>query len=217
MQKLKQWFYSPCCLKCGSFFNEESLFCKPCFQQEILNAIENKTESHFTADQHIYLLDWPQCESKVLSEMIYRMKSDKSAAAWAFYAAMVYDVLKLQVNLARFTMLVPVPSAKQTSVHAKIFAEELGRLTGLPVCDLLSKKSFAGEQKKKSAADRKTSQSIELKRPHTEHFTSALFVDDLLTTGQSFLQSQKALKADNGSAIVTLFYRPKADGLCLLF
>lgn len=141
--------------------------------------------------------------------MVYRLKSDNSEAAWYFYANLLLE--NTNIKFQNYKALIPIPSAKKNSVHANLFAKEISRITGLPVLDILSKKTGAIEQKRRSAFDRENEVTISLKTQQVELFTKYIFVDDILTTGQSFLQSNRVVNDSNQNIIITLFYRAKAQ------
>lgn len=205
---LKQYLLSPCCLKCGSLFLNESLFCQVCFSAEIENNILRPQCSHISQLRHKYLLRWNKGENNVLSEMVYRLKSNNSVAAWAFYAKLLYNFLDL--NFKTYKALIPIPGSSKNSVHALLFARQLSILTGLPVVDILSKKTESFEQKTLTAEQRKNKVFIELRQPiFFEQFTKYIFVDDILTTGESFNQCNKAINDNSDNIIISLFYRPK--------
>ncbi|MEQ1722987.1 MAG: hypothetical protein ABL930_07400, partial [Pseudobdellovibrio sp.] len=74
---LKQYLLSPLCLKCGSFFCDDSLFCNTCFEQEIVTRLDYDSLSHLR-DQHFYLIDWFKNDADFMNEMVYRLKSNNS-------------------------------------------------------------------------------------------------------------------------------------------
>ncbi len=164
--------------------------------------------SYLGGRRHIYLFEWVRDRDFFWSEMAYRMKGNRSAFAWKYYAALLAEPLKMMVTEYGHEGLVPVPGTNSYSVHAKLFANELSALTGLPVLDLLTKKSGL-EQKKKSAVDRKADIMIERKTGWSEYFTKLVLIDDIVTTGESVLQSDRALANGDENLIVSLFYRPK--------
>lgn len=209
IKHLKQYLLTPGCLKCGSFFCEDTLFCSPCFAKEIEPRINLASGSHLKNSLHFYLLDWHKTESFFLDQMVYRLKSDNSPAAWSIYSALLLQ--KIDINFQNFKGLIPIPGSKPGSVHSLLFARELSALTGLPVLNMLIKKSEASEQKKGTFFERKNQNIIKLDTHQVEHFTKYIFVDDVLTTGQSFLQSNRAINAKRENIILTLFYRPKSD------
>lgn len=207
MQTIKQYLLSPTCLKCGSFFCNDSLFCNVCFQSEIGPRINLVSQSHLAEFQHYYLLDWNKNESRVLSQMVYRLKSDNSLPAWSFYSKLLIE--KMNINFQEYAGLVPIPGSKPSSMHSLILARALSSTSGLPVFDILFKKKTAIEQKRMSAFERKNEDTISLKKQQPEHFTKCIFVDDILTTGQSFLQSSRAVNGLNENIVITLFYRSR--------
>ena len=158
--------------------------------------------------QHFYLLNWYRFDNEILSQLVYRLKSDNSWPALGYYAKLL--VPKVKVDWQNYAGLIPIPGSKSGSVHARLLAQEISYITGLPVIDVLIKKNEATEQKLKSAFERKNESSISLKKEYAEQFTKCIFVDDILTTGETFFQSNKAVKGSIENIIVTLFYRPKA-------
>lgn len=202
----KQYLISPVCLKCGSFLCNESLFCRVCFEAEIEKRRHKECQSH--VQSHLYLLDWPAGQSAALSRMVYRMKSNQSVPAWRFYAAKIYEKTEHEIDYETYAGLVPLPGSKHNSVHALLLARYLAALSGLPVLDLLFK-AHVSEQKRRTAQERKTGSDIRRKPDVDEHFTRLIFVDDVLTTGESFRQSCRALNCSDDSPVLTLFYRPK--------
>ena len=206
-QRIKQYLLSPTCLKCGSFFCNDSLFCNVCFQIEIGPRIYTGSLSHLAEFQHYYLLEWNKNESNVLSQMVYRLKSDNSLPAWSYYSKLL--IKKININFNEYAGFVPIPGSKQSSIHSLILARELSNISGLPVFDILSRKKTAIEQKRRSAVERENEDTISLKKQQSVHFTKCIFVDDILTTGQSFLQSNRAVNGLKENIIITLFYRSR--------
>ena len=202
----KQYLMSPVCLKCGSFLCNESLFCRVCFAAEIESRQYTECRSHISS--HIYLLDWRPGESAALSRMVYRMKSDFSVPAWKVYAAEIFNKAEGRICFSDYQGFVPIPGSKPSSVHSLLLARYLAEWSRRPLLDLLYKE-HALEQKKRKARDRQTGSGITRKPKTSEHFTRLIFVDDVLTTGESFRQSCKALNCNEDSPVLTLFYRPK--------
>ncbi|MEK6628528.1 MAG: hypothetical protein AABY53_07870 [Bdellovibrionota bacterium] len=208
---LKQYLLTPTCLKCGSFFCNDTLFCKICFETEIQQRLNSNTPSHLIDFQHHYLLCWNKDESDALSQMIYRLKSNNSKQAWVFYAKIFFNRICAvkKFDFKKYQSLIPIPGSKQSSTHSRLFANELSSLTGLPVYDLLAKEAHSLEQKSLSAEQRKLRTTFRLKNPQIEHFTNCIFVDDVVTTGESFLQCNGAIGGSAQNPIFSLFYRPK--------
>lgn len=159
-------------------------------------------------DQHFYLIPW-RGENELVSALVYRLKGDLAPEAWGFYATLTQLILEDRgLNFKRFRALVPMASARGGQ-HAHRFAQALGRALNKPVLDLLE--SVTTEQQKTKSREERKGARFKLKRPHTVHFTRLLFIDDLLTTGESFLQASRLFtnseNKDEQNAILTLFYR----------
>jgi predicted amidophosphoribosyltransferase len=213
MQNFKQYIFNPICLSCGSFFVKEHLFCEDCFIKKIFPQMSMKVKP-ITKDQNCYyLFEWVPFESDLLSETVYRMKSNKCCLSWKYYAAKLADSFANSINLDDVDYIVPVPGSKATSVHSYVFAHALGQELRKPVLNILTKTRESAEQKRKSKAERlnKTIQVHEQFTPGIKHLKlegkHVLIVDDILTTGGSFNQSVAALGSVRKATLLTLFYR----------
>lgn len=187
-------------------FCHESMFCLFCLKKEVLIRSREPLQSHLK-EQHIYLLKWNKNESDGLSQIVYRLKSDQATSAWRYYAELICK--KRKIDFKKYEALIPIPGSKSTSVHALIFAQEISKISGLPVWNSLCKKPQNGAQKKRNARERALNLGIVSNSDSHEQFTNCLFVDDVVTTGQTYLQSRKALKLTDSSPILSLFYRTK--------
>ena len=213
----KQFLTTPVCIGCGSFFVERSLFCHDCYEALIVPRIVNGGDecSEF-ADRHHYLIEWSSLGSDKTAQLIYRLKSNNSIEAIAHYAELLAPRLLEVTAHSSFAAIVPIPSSKKSSVHAHLLAAKLSQKIGIPVMDVLQKISSA-EQKTLTASERSLLLSIQLSSRAHEEFTRKasrqrkyIFVDDVLTTGESFKQASAALTDHKQNLIVTLFYRSRS-------
>ncbi|MBY0553339.1 hypothetical protein K2P97_02340 [bacterium] len=205
---LKQYLLSPVCLKCSSFFCNDSLFCSGCYKKEIkFKLVHTDNISH--VQNHHYLFEWRKSENNILSQLVYRLKSDNSVRAWYFYADLMFKKLNAETDFKNFEAIVPVPGSNKNSVHSYIFAQALSQISSIPVLDILQKDTGSKQQKRLNAIERKLNNPFSLKQTQLEEFTNCLLVDDILTTGTSFQQSNGLLIAPENNTVASLFYRPK--------
>lgn len=216
--QVSQFFYNPTCLCCGSFFVEDHLFCAHCFDKKIGPRLELKKNNLSIGISPYSIFDWKPGESDLLSELVYRMKSDRCRRAWNFYGQLAIRALKYEIDLSQIDYVVPVPGSKKSSVHGSIFSQIVADLIQKPVLDILVKKTLVNElkeQKTKSASEREQS-TIQI----CEQFTnqgicsilqdcSILAVDDIVTTGSSFKQVLDLLGGARETLFLSLFYRTK--------
>ncbi len=214
--QLKQYFYNPVCINCGSFFVLDHLFCHFCFTKHIETNLEIKASQVDATSEHYYLFDWVPGQSDLISEMVYRFKSDRAIKAWRFYSDVFAQQILDCIDVQSFDAIVPLPGSSQSSVHSAVFAKFLSQHLKLPVFHCLEKVIETGEQKLKTAQQR-TDQSTGSPIVKLEQFThedtanlKLIYVDDIMTTGATFKRSQEALQNENNSILATLFYRPKA-------
>lgn len=213
MQQLKQYLYNPVCLSCGSLFVKSHLFCDDCFARKIHPIADLKKKTLIDKFEAYYLMNWIPFESDMLSETVYRMKSDKCFLAWDFYAERAAEELAEHLNIEQIDYIVPIPGSKKTSLHSHVFAQILGRSLRKPILDILVKTQTTTEQKRKNKTQR-FNKSIRLHEQFTSRLgllqlskAHILVVDDILTTGSSFIQSVEALRAVRKATLLTLFHR----------
>lgn len=212
---IKQSLAHPQCIGCGSFFVKVHLFCEVCFQQTVSEELKLHKQKIDDNHLHYYALAWSRNSSSALTTLVYALKKNKSPLAWKFYARLFSVCCLSQSDVDKFDYIVPVPSAAWSSQHALYFAAELSKIYNIPLIDCLSKTSTELPQKMKSAEMRKAALERQVQFNY-ESFTenmfqskAVLFVDDILTTGSSFLACHKTLGCNTESSILTLFYREK--------
>ncbi|MFZ3230165.1 MAG: hypothetical protein WA160_08165 [Pseudobdellovibrio sp.] len=213
----KQSFYNPVCLCCGSFFSKEHLFCIDCYQGKIISRLEMKVQTLSLGLQAHYLIEWVPFESDLISEMVYRFKSDKCIKAWRHYAELITEELERIMDTRDIKYIIPVPGSKKNSIHANVFSQFLSQFLRKPVVDILEKKKqtvdIVIEQKKKSKLERLKT-TIQLREQFTSEIerlglnkSHVLIVDDIVTTGSSFKQSTEALGPIQKATYLAMFYR----------
>lgn len=217
LSSLKQYFYNPLCFNCGSLFVEEHLFCKFCFESEIQSRMDLKeriVDHEGKQIRHFYLFDWVPGESDLLSSMVYQLKSDRCVRALRFYAkVLILEVLSF--HFEDYNCVLPLPGSKKSSSHSYTVADQISQVCGLPIVKVLQKMNLETQQKKLSLQQRKL---VEIKvgaLKRRELFTTLktdklnpIYVDDILTTGNTLKASIKALAVNQNPCVLTLFYRP---------
>ncbi len=216
LEKMKQSLYNPLCLSCGSYFVQDHLFCNHCYAVKIEPRLELKKHDTENVQNTYSLFDWNPGESDLLSEMVYRFKSNRSLLAWQHYAELALKALGYELDLNQFDYIIPIPGSKKSSVHAAIFASIVSEIIKKPVLDILEKSKCDGavtEQKQRSKVQRSQSQ-FRLRERFTRNFVhlqlrnrQVLMVDDIITTGNSYSQCSRVLGLTNRSALLILFYR----------
>lgn len=213
MSLFQQYCYNPVCLSCGSFFVKQHLFCEDCFQKKIRSKLQIKSKMINQTSEALYLVDWIPFESDMISEFVYRMKSDKCINAWGFFAEYILEQVSENQSLENIDYIIPIPGSKVTSKHSHVFAQMLGRILRRPILDILEKPQNQNEQKRKNKAER-LYRTIRLREQFTTNLgllnlqnSHVLIVDDILTTGSSFNQSVTALGLVKKASLLTLFYR----------
>lgn len=208
--KFKQYFLTPMCLRCSSWLIEEHLFCSFCYEHEIESRIFENTESqHIFSRRHIFLINWLRGESDELNQLVYRLKGTNSVSAVEYYSVLLAQKLRMQFKPDPDYAIVPIPSAQSASKHAHIMAEKISKYLNLKLCDVLQKQGV--EQKHLKAEQRKLNSPFSLKTSCSVEFTKFIFIDDVVTTGQSFKHCSEALGNNKQNIMASLFYRPKVQ------
>jgi predicted amidophosphoribosyltransferase len=212
---LKQFFLNPVCIKCGSLFVEQHLYCDVCFKI----ALAPELERNRLRENHIFLFEWAGGEA--LDQLVYRLKADRALPALSFYSKILAYKISEEFSGSRFDAVVPIPSANPKSILAHKIGEILAASLKIPFVDLLVKNKSGAEQKSLKAVERARLNPFELRleegkneditefNPHQAQPPKRyLFVDDVLTTGNSFKHASEAVYWSKRNVIATLFYRP---------
>jgi predicted amidophosphoribosyltransferase len=220
LSQIKQHFYNPLCIRCGSFFVRPHLFCDVCFDSFLTSKINLKNRSILqppSTTNHFYLINWISGESDTISKMVYALKSDRAVKSIQYFAKVIAASLENENVNINFDAIVALPGSKKSSCHSVILANALSMHLHRPVLDLLTKSEGATSQKDKTLIQRSETSNHHIKpRPH-ELFTQddinqlkLLYVDDILTTGNTYKASRQALRDQKNATLVTLFYRPRS-------
>lgn len=166
--------------------------------------------------RHYFLIKWVPWQSDLLSKLIYQLKNNKSPVAWQYYAQQFVLALSDDLPADCFDAIVPLPGSTQSSSHSILFANAIAAVLGCPVLNCLVKSSGQLAQKNQTAKQRRELTNTIFLREKDEFFTQEMFknmrvlyVDDILTTGSTFIQSHQALQSRSDSCIFTLFHRTK--------
>lgn len=216
IKNFKQLLYNPVCLSCGSYFVLKHLFCEVCYQFKISPRVSLGKKFCEPNLSSFHLIDWIAEESDLVSEMVYRFKSDKSVNAWQHYGKILLSELTREMDVHEIDCIVPIPGSTRQSIHSQIFATVAKEILQKPILNILKKSSDQSaftEQKKRSKAERLRN-SIEVCELITQDLSElglqskhVLVVDDILTSGSSFRQSIEAMGPVKKATLVTLFHR----------
>lgn len=193
---------------------DDSLFCTHCFIKfivPILNRSDFQVRAH-----HIFLFEWKKEDDKLLGPLVYRLKASQSPQAVKFYGFLLAIKLKRYMRFDDFRALVPVPGSAPNRIHSCLLADELARHFDLPKLDLLERLPETKQQKLLSSKERKLQNPFRLRPKSPEEITTYhstgtdyIFVDDVLTTGQSVKHAESLLNDSKRNVVATLFYRPE--------
>ena len=213
---LKQFLLSPQCLHCASLTVQTCLFCTNCYRRIVFPKLI-KNHLYFEGQQHIFLIPWGINDLECVDQLVYRLKNLQSQQALGFYAEKIMVLLK-KLNLHnKQNILVPIPSSRKNFNHAHALAKLLSNFGFGTYCDILTK---SGSQQKHLSRSLRESRGFSI-MPGCEDFThklrevlgpsqQVLFIDDVLTTGESFKSCSELLGLTENALCVTLFYREKA-------
>ncbi len=194
------------------------MFCEICYAAKISPKLDIVSRALTDELKTLSIFEWIPNESDLLSEMVYRLKGNRCVHAWEFYVNLCLQALKSELDINKIDYIVPVPSAKKTSVHAAIFAKLAAEQLRKPVLPILINGSCDTEpaQKAKSKHERSELQ-ISVHEQFTQKFDlldlktkNILVVDDITTTGNSFKHVVRALGTPKSSFLLTVFYRAAA-------
>lgn len=178
-----------------------------------------KNHLFFENNMHIFLIPWHLNDYNCIDQLVYRLKNLQSELALQFYLEKLSALLQ-KLGLQNLeNILVPIPSSRTQLNHAHSLAKRLSQMGFGKYFDILCKQ--------KGAQQKHLSRSLRAKneffvKPEYEDFTRklrlennrahrVLFIDDILTTGESFKRCSELIGVSDKALCVTLFYREKAQ------
>lgn len=179
----------PVCIKCGKSltFGKDREKCQDCTDKKHL----------FTEGRALF-------EYRDAAAAIYRFKYGNKREYAAAFAREIYENLGMQITGWQAEALVPVPlhrkkQRKRGYNQAKLLAEELGRLTGIPVCgDWVARCRNTVPQKELNASARQNNLKRAFKITRNDvKLSTIIIIDDIYTTGQT-VDEISGLLLENG-------------------
>lgn len=185
------------CLRCGSIFSDDSLFCHSCYQG-LRSAYGPRLGIRFDPVKTSYLFQWSPWASDSLSQLLIEMKGTKNKSAWTFYALEFWRAYCAENKfiIPQQSLLVPAPAKSLYSLdHAGLFCKALSEVSGLPRMPLLMRTSSSVDQKMKNKIQRRQIK-IEIHEKISRESVGPyhiILVDDVLTTGATALAAKQSL------------------------
>ncbi len=190
-------------MHCGAYRAGDSQFCEPC--ERDLWSLHPTVRSFDLAGTFIpatTLFDWFPDEDRKVSKLMISLKGGQPQAAFRFYA----EIFAARVEIGHLppeTVLVPCPGTEGRD-HARVWAEALGQVLGIPVVKALAHTSEHQSQKKKSRHER---QKISLECRTTLRRQHVIFIDDIVTTGSTAIAAKRAIGRTQGFEVWCLAHR----------
>ena len=129
---------------------------------------------------------------------------------------MAAQALSYEIDIQKFNFIIPIPGSSKTSVHAAIFSEIVSEIIKKPVLDILEKfnEPCAHQEQKTKTKGQRAQARFRVREQFTNRLKildikemNLLVVDDIITTGSSYMQALQALGPPHGSTLLTLFSR----------
>jgi predicted amidophosphoribosyltransferase len=160
-------------------------------------------------------MEWPREDETMFDQLVYRLKASQSPQAIEFYSDLLAEKLVELQKPGSFRALIPVPGSSKSRNHSERIARRLSQQTGFKTLPVLEKVPSSNQQKILSSFERRIHNPFKLIANAPEEFTTYrqcsgpfIFVDDVLTTGQSIKHAEHVLNCTKPNAVATLFYRP---------
>lgn len=187
--------YCSVCSYCGSIWIQESGLCQDCYDLLTERYVYEPTDPLATA---FYYYLWNPNISNLLSNHLHALKGWQVAFKWKHYAYLMSLRYRSYLPTGRAIKVVYPPSTTGKKDHAYCFAFYTAYYLGGELVSLKRDRTEVNRsQKKKTVSER---YEIEFRRDEKFSVNSEnieqdvwLFVDDVLTTGATYLAVKKAL------------------------
>lgn len=184
----------PRCMKCGKpISSEREEFCYDC-----------KKRTHlFDGGQSLWVHQPP------VDQAIYAFKyHDRRCYGKVFAVEMVRELCSY-IKLVSAEALIPIPLYKiryrdRGYNQAEILAREIGKITRLPMEDVLVRKKSTSPQKKLSDTQRKKNIEDAFALKREIEYKIVILIDDIYTTGSTLDEATKVLKSAGVSKVYFL-------------
>lgn len=185
--------YSSVCSYCGSVWVHDSGLCQECYK-----VITNQylSEMPTEAGTSFYHYSWNPNVSDLLSNHLHSLKGWQAAFKWKYYAYVMTLKYRAYLPKGRTIKVVFPPSRLGLKDHAYYFAFYTAYYLGGELVSLKREPTKGSKsQKAKSAIERQEisfyRDEIFSDRPASIDEDIWLFVDDVLTTGATYLAVKK--------------------------
>lgn len=199
----KKLFPIRACLNCGSWIQLRTFFCEPC-HAKCVEQFHNKQSTEVMNIKVKSLFRWPPGKSDVLSSLVLQMKNENEDA-WLVWAEEFMFNSKLNLEL-KDSVLVSSQSSSG-HMHAQNWGGALSKLLNFPhICPLKLREPRQNQKKRNrhERAIREFETPVEISKMR---YKRIIFVDDVVTTGQTALAAYRALKEPPHFEIWCLIYR----------
>ena len=199
------------CVHCGTPTSNPLWLCEPCLKQVHPFFIATTILPEYSKILTTSLLSWENKNFHPLTSLIYSLKNPSHTEIWQAWAQQL--AVKL-VNSSQLlpplhqTVLIPCPSRQNFRFdHAFALAFNLSKHLDISVSMALGERSQA-PQKELRLLERK---QIQMKLLDTDvlKFKYFVFVDDIISSGNTAMAAWKALGSPKKFYVWTLFHRPK--------
>ena len=161
------------CMVCGKIVNEGNVFCYDCSRKK-----------------HVFIRNFAVFVYDDIRESLYRFKYNGRAEYAEYYASSAYKRLGAQLRRLNAQALVPIPlhpskKRKRGYNQAEEFAQELSRLSGIPVrTDLVKRQKRTKPLKTLNTSERQNNlKKAFLFTQNDVKLSTIILVDDIYTTG----------------------------------
>ena len=117
---------------------------------------------------------------------------------------------------SQYLLVTALPGSKKSSCHSNILGTQVATHLKIQYQTLFKKSPTQRSQKSKTLEQRKSTQvalddAVRIEQITNYHISKLkiMYVDDILTTGNTFLAARGALGCEKDACVVTLFYRPR--------
>jgi predicted amidophosphoribosyltransferase len=191
------------CLNCGSWINVRTFFCIGCHRRCLIQ-FQNNLETRHENIVIKSLFRWPPGKSDVLSALILQMKGE-SKKAWAIWADEF--ILKWEGPTFKDGVILVSSESSTGKKHAQNWAEALSNRLGYPHFCPLRPIQLLNAQKALNRAER-AKRKFDLNEEFSKGSNNrVIFVDDVVTTGQTAKAAYKALGYPLHFEVWSLIYR----------
>ena len=203
--KLTDFFFPPICPICNGYAPEGAV-CKSC-DEKLSTLFKTGVRKIKIGEGVISAYYISEYDSEELKKYIFALKKRSDRALFCHAAMKITNLLK-EIPVSQGMVITNIPRRKKNIRefgydHAQKISKEIAKLScgSLKYMNIIKRRGFSVDQKNLGAKERQENATGKFYSLKKKNIKSIIIFDDVITTGSSFCEAVRVLKARYGNDV----------------